>query len=221
MKDRVDKKIAPWYEGPSLLEFLDNLKVLDRDVNAPFMLPVSEKYNELGTMAMGKIESGRVRKGDTLVLMPNKKEVEVAAIYTETSEEMAAAFCGDNIRIRLRGVNDEEVQPGYVLTSPSKPIKVASRFRADISFIDTKNIITSGYTCVLHIHTLAEEVTLKALLHYYDKKTRRKSKKAPSFAKQGMLVDVVIETAEPICIERWQDYKMLGRFSLRSSDGIT
>lgn len=220
MKDRVDKSLAPWYEGPSLLEYLDNMKVMDRDINAPFMLPVSEKYNELGTMAMGKIESGRVRKGDKLLLMPNRKEVEVAALYTETSEEMAIAFCGDNIRIRLRGVTDDDVQPGYVLTSPSKPIKVASRFRADLSIIETRNIISSGYTCVLHVHTLAEEVTLTALLHYYDKKTRRKSKKAPGFAKVGMLVDVIIETAEPICIEKWADYKMLGRFSLRS-DGRT
>lgn len=41
--------------GPSLLEFLDKYEVQDRDINAPFMLPVSEKYNELGTCCMGKI----------------------------------------------------------------------------------------------------------------------------------------------------------------------
>lgn len=160
MKDVVDKKIAPWYEGPSLLQFLDNIEVLDRDVNAPFMLPISEKYNELGTMVMGKIESGRVRKGDTLLLMPNRASVEVAAIYTETAEEMDVAFCGDNIRIRLRGITDDDVQPGYVLTSPSKPVKAVTAFKADLSIIETQNIICSGFTCVLHVHTLTEEVTL-------------------------------------------------------------
>jgi len=67
----------------------------------------------------------------------------------------------------------------------------------------------------LHVHTLAEEVTLTALLHYYDKKTRRKSKKPPQFAKVGMIVSVLIETSAPICIEKWDDYKMLGRFTLR------
>ncbi len=46
--------------------------IMDRDVNAPFMLPISEKYNEMGTMIMGKIESGRVKKGDSLLMMPNK-----------------------------------------------------------------------------------------------------------------------------------------------------
>jgi peptide chain release factor subunit 3 len=48
------------------------MEILDRDINAPFMLPISEKYNELGTMVMGKVESGRVKKGDSLLLMPNK-----------------------------------------------------------------------------------------------------------------------------------------------------
>jgi peptide chain release factor subunit 3 len=58
--------------GPPLIEFMDNMEILDRDVNAPFMFPVSEKYNEMGTMVMGKIESGRVKKGDTVLVMPNK-----------------------------------------------------------------------------------------------------------------------------------------------------
>ncbi|KAK1922632.1 putative translation elongation factor [Papiliotrema laurentii] len=215
MKDPLDKKIASWYEGPTLLEFLDNFEVLDRDINAPFMFPVAERYNELGTCVMGKVESGRVKKGDKLVIMPNKSQVEVAAIFTEQADEMEQAFCGDNIRMRLRGVSDEEVQPGMVITSTVAPVKVATRFRADFSVIDAKNIITNGYQAVLHAHTVSEEVTLVSLLNYYDKKTKRKSKKPPQFAKQGMLVSCLFETAAPICIERFQDYKMLGRFTLR------
>ncbi|GFZ47263.1 Eukaryotic peptide chain release factor GTP-binding subunit [Saitozyma sp. JCM 24511] len=215
MKDRVDKKIAPWYEGPSLLEFLDNLTIMDRDINAPFMLPVSEKYVELGTMVMGKIESGRVKKGDALLLMPNKSQVEVAGIFTESAEEIDVAFCGDNIRLRLRGVADEDVQPGYVLTSTKNPVKAVTAFKADLSILETKNIITGGFSCVLHVHTLSEEVTISALLHYFERKTRRKSKKPPQFAKTGMLVSALIETSAPICIEKFDDYRMLGRFTLR------
>jgi len=65
--------------GPPLIEFMDNMEILDRDVNAPFMFPVSEKYNEMGTMVMGKIESGRVKKGDTVLVMPNKVSSRVLA----------------------------------------------------------------------------------------------------------------------------------------------
>jgi len=48
------------------------MQIMDRNINAPFMLPVSEKYQDLGSMVVGKIESGRVKKGDSLLLMPNK-----------------------------------------------------------------------------------------------------------------------------------------------------
>jgi len=88
-------------------------------------------------------ESGRVKKGDTLLLMPNKAQVEVSAIYTETADELEQAFCGDNIRLRLRGIGDDEIQPGYVLTSLARPVKVATTFKADLSIIDAKNIITN------------------------------------------------------------------------------
>lgn len=41
IRDRVPKELAPWYDGPSLLEFLDNLKSLERKVKAPFMMPIN------------------------------------------------------------------------------------------------------------------------------------------------------------------------------------
>jgi peptide chain release factor subunit 3 len=146
--------------GPSLLEYLDNMKIMDRNLDAAFMLPISEKYNEMGTTVMGKIESGRVKKGDTLLIMPNRASVEVASILTEQQEELDQAFCGDNIRLRLRGISDEDVSPGFVLTSVKQPVKAVMAFKADLSIIETKNIICGGYSAVLHVHTLAEEVTI-------------------------------------------------------------
>ncbi|KAI0358770.1 hypothetical protein OH77DRAFT_1518730 [Trametes cingulata] len=58
--------------GPSLLEHLDKMPMVDCKINAPLMMPVSEKYKDMGTIVVGKIESGHMRKGDTLLLMPNK-----------------------------------------------------------------------------------------------------------------------------------------------------
>jgi peptide chain release factor subunit 3 len=51
----------------------------------------------------------------------------------------------------LRGINDDDVQPGFVITSPQKPIKTTTKFKADLSIIETKNIICGGYSCVLHV----------------------------------------------------------------------
>jgi peptide chain release factor subunit 3 len=70
------------------------------------------------------------------------------------------AYCGDNIRLRIRGISDEDVQPGFVLTSPKNPVKAVTAFKADLSILEAKSIITGGFSCVLHVHTLSEEVTI-------------------------------------------------------------
>jgi peptide chain release factor subunit 3 len=134
--------------------------MVDRKINSPLMMPISEKYKDMGTIVVGKIESGHVRKGDTLLLMPNKYHVEVAAIYNELEEEVSPAFSGDNVRIRLRGVEDEDISAGFVLTGLSKPVHAVRQFEAQLAILEHKNIICAGYSAVMHVHTLAEDVML-------------------------------------------------------------
>ncbi|KAF8591582.1 hypothetical protein K439DRAFT_1380625 [Ramaria rubella] len=215
LKDRVIKEQCAWWSGPSLLELLDALPMVDRKVNGPVMIPISEKYKDMGTIAVGKIESGRLYKGDLLLLMPNHTNVEVSAIYNEMEDELQAAQCGDNVRIRLRGVDDEDISPGFVLTSPERPIKAVKQFEAQLAILDHKNIICAGYSAIMHIHTLAEEVTLAALISYFDKKTGRRSKKPPQFAKRGQKIVALVQTTAPVCVERFSDYPQMGRFTLR------
>ncbi|KIK06735.1 hypothetical protein K443DRAFT_674019 [Laccaria amethystina LaAM-08-1] len=215
LKERVSKSICPWFDGPSFLEHIDKMPMVNRKIHAPLMMPISEKYKDMGTVIVGKVESGHLRKGDALILMPNKESVEVSAIYNEMEEEVNQALCGDNIRIRLRGVDDEDISPGFVLTSPQKPIHAVRQFEAQLAILEHKSIICAGYSAVMHIHTLAEEVTLPALLHYFDKATGRKSKKPPQFAKKGQKIVALIETTAPVCVERFADYPQLGRFTLR------
>jgi len=131
-----------------------------RKINAPLMMPVSEKYKDMGAIAVGKIESGHMRKGDSLILMPNKASVEIAAIYNELEEEISSAMCGDNVRVRLRGVEDEDISPGFVLTSTKNPVHAVRQFEAQLAILEHKNIICAGYSAVMHVHTLAEEITL-------------------------------------------------------------
>jgi len=215
LKDRVNKSVCSWWDGPSLLEHLDKLPMVDRKIRSPVMIPVSEKYKDMGTIAVGKVESGHIRKGDTLLLMPNRDEVEIAAIYNELEEEVTIAVSGDNVRIRLRGVEDDDISPGFVLTSPQKPVHAVRQFEAQLAILDHKNIICAGYSAVMHVHTLAEEVTLSALLHYFDKATGRKSRKPPQFAKKNQRIVALIEASASICLERFSDYPQLGRFTLR------
>ena len=218
IKDRIPQGIAPFYDGPSLLEYLDNMTTLERKVNAPFMMPVNGKYRDMGTIVEGKIESGVVKKGMSLIMMPNRDKVEVAATYGETEEEVSAAQCGDQVRLRLRGIEEEDILPGFVLCSPKRLVHCVAAFEAQIRVLELKSILSAGFNCVMHVHSAIEEVTFAALLHKLQKGTNRKSKVPPSHAKRGDSIIArmeVIGGAGSVCVERFEDYPQLGRFTLR------
>jgi len=218
VKDRIPKDVASWYTGPSLLEFLDNMQKIQRNMNAPFMMPIGAKYRDLGTMIEGRIEAGVVQKTSNLIMMPNREPVSISALFGETEEEIPHATCGDQIRVRLRGIEEEDIMPGFVLCSPKRLVHCVSAFEAQINIVDLKSILSAGFNCVLHVHSATEEVTFEALLHKLEPKTGRKSKKPPPFASKGMGIIArlkVTSGAGKICVERFEDYPQLGRFTLR------
>ena len=165
------------------------MPMVNRQINAPLMMPVSEKYKDMGTIVVGKIESGHLRKGDSLTLMPNKDSVEVAGIYTEMEEEVAQAMCGDNVRLRLRGVEDEDIAPGFVLTSQLNPVHAVRQFEAQLAILEHKSIICAGYSAVMHIHTLSEEVTLPVGLAIFERWAALKSASRLFFTTLTKLLD--------------------------------
>lgn len=185
LKDKVSKDVCDWYPGESLLTFLDDLELGDRRISLPVKMPISEKYNDMGTVIVGKLEAGKIKKGETLMLMPNRTQVEVVELKNEVDEEVPAAISGDNVRIKIKGIDHEDVSVGFVLTDPKNPVHVVNRFEAQLAILESKNIICAGYSAVMHVHTMSEEVSLTQLLHYYDKKTGKKSRKPPQFAKKG------------------------------------
>lgn len=214
LKDRLTPDVCNYYNGPSLLELLDTMKTVERKNNAPLMMPILEKFKDMGTVVMGKIESGHVKKGQSIMVMPNSRKVEISGIWSE-EEEVESAGCGNNVRIRLNGIDEKDIMPGFVLCGVKKPVKASRVFQAQLVILETKNIICAGYGAVLHLHSITEEVSLTKLLHLIDKKTGRKSKRPPPFIKKGQKVIVELETTGVVCMEPFSDYPQLGRFTLR------
>jgi len=166
----------------------------------------------------GKIESGIIKKGTSYLMMPNRETVSISALYGDQEDEIQSAMCGEQVRIRLRGIEEEDVLPGFVLCSPKRPVHCVSAFEAQIVVLELRSILSAGFNCVLHVHAAQEEVTFAALLHKLEKGTNRKSKKAPGFATKGMSIIARLEVtgaAGRICVERFKDYPQLGRFTLR------
>ncbi len=146
-------------------------------------------------------------------MMPNRQMISISALFGEQEDEIPGATCGDQVRIRIRGVEEEDILPGYVLCAPKRPVHCVSQFEAQVVLLDIKSIMTAGFNCVLHVHAAQEEVTIAALLHKLEKGTGRRSKKAPGFATRGMSIIARLQitgTAGSICVERLKIIHSLG-----------
>ncbi|XP_019881536.2 eukaryotic peptide chain release factor GTP-binding subunit ERF3A isoform X1 [Aethina tumida] len=217
LKDQVDEKICPWYRGPAFIPFIDSLPSLNRKADGPFIMPIVDKYKDMGTVVMGKVESGECKKGQNLVIMPNRTPVTVDMLLSD-DDEVSRVVPGENVKIKVKGVEEEDVSPGFVLCDAINPIHTGKIFDAQLVILEHKSIICAGYSAVMHIHCAAEEVTVKALICLVDKKTGEKSKTRPRFVKQDQVAIMRIECAGVICLEPFKLFPQMGRFTLRDEN---
>ncbi|KAK3225219.1 hypothetical protein Dsin_005081 [Dipteronia sinensis] len=217
MKTRMDKNICPWWNGPCLFEALDAIEVPQRDPNGPFRMPLFDKFKDMGTVVMGKVESGSVREGDALLVMPNKAHVKVIAIYCD-EDKVSRAGPGENLRIRLSGIEEEDILAGFVLSSVARPIFSVTEFIAQLQILELLDnaIFTAGYKAVLHIHSVVEECEIVELQQQIDPRTKKPMKKKVLFVKNGAVVLCRVQVNNLICIEKFSDFPQLGRFTLRT-----
>ena len=220
MKTTVGKDVCPWYEGKSFFETLDNLEPLERNPDAPFRMPVLDKHKDMGTIVMGKTEAGTVRRGDKLIVMPNNIKVKVSTVYRD-DVEVSKVLPGENVRLRLSGIEEEQLVSGFVLCVPSAPVHVTQEIECQLAILELlehKSLFTAGYKAVIHIHAVTEECEVIKIVHQIDGKTRKpmeKKKGQALFLKSGSLAVVRIRTQGIICCEKFADVPQLGRFTLR------
>merc|ERR1719427_1924571 len=136
-------------------------------------------------------------------------------ILWREEDEVTSARCGENVKVKLRGVEEADVAPGFVICDPNNPCKTGKIFDAQVVILEHKSIICAGYSAVCHMHTVAEEITVKLLICTVDKKTAEKSKVRPRFVKQDQIAIMRFETSGVICMETFKAHPQLGRFTIR------
>uniref|UniRef100_A0A3P9ANT6 Tr-type G domain-containing protein n=1 Tax=Esox lucius TaxID=8010 RepID=A0A3P9ANT6_ESOLU len=209
LKEPVES--CTWYTGLPFIPHLDSLPNLNRSSDGP---PLQHSICDMGTVILGKLESGSISKAQQLVMMPNRHTVEVLSLLSDDVETDDAAP-GENLKLRLKGIEEEEILPGFILCNIDNLCHSGRTFDAQIVIIEHKSIICPGYNAVLHIHTCIEEVQITALICLVDKKTGDKSKTRPRFVKQDQVCIARLRTAGTICLETFKDFPQMGRFTLR------
>jgi elongation factor 1-alpha len=211
---RSDK--MPWYTGPTLIEALDALDVPQKPTNKPLRVPVQDVYTitGIGTVPVGRVETGTLKPGDSIVFMPSNKTAEVKSIEMHHTS-IPVAEPGDNIGINVRGIAKNDVHRGDVAGPASNPPTVAKEFIGQIIVIYHPTAIAAGYTPVLHYHTGQIACRFTELIKKIDPRSGQVTEEHPSFLKTGDAAWVRMEPLHPIAIETFTEFPELGRFAIR------
>jgi len=206
----------PWYKGPTLLQALDNFVEPPKPIDKPLRLPVQDVYTitGVGTVPVGRVETGKIKVGDTVIIMPEGLTAEVKSIETHHTA-MTEAMAGDNIGFNLRGVAKTDFRRGSVLGPTNNPPTIAKEFLAQIIVVYHPTAIAPGYTPVLHAHTAQVAATISEIVAKIDPRTGQPTEEKPKTIKTGDSAIVKIQPLRPIVLETFKEYPELGRFALR------
>ena len=206
----------PWYKGPTLLEALDMFEAPEKPIGKPLRIPVQDVYSitGVGTVPVGRVETGIVKTNDKVVVMPSGVSGEVKSIETHHTQ-MDSAEAGDNIGFNLRGVDKKSIKRGDMIGAASSPPTVVKEFEAQIIVIHHPTAMAPGYTPVLHAHTAQVAATLSEFIAKIDSKTGGIVEEKPKFLKTGDAAIVRIKPVRPLAIETFKEFPEIGRFALR------
>jgi elongation factor 1-alpha len=207
---------TPWYKGATLAESLDMFEAPEKPIGKPLRIPIQDVYTitGVGTVPVGRVETGVVRVNDKVVVMPSGVAGEVKSIETHHTQ-MGSAEAGDNIGFNLRGVDRKSIKRGDVIGLSDKPPSVAREFEAQIIVIHHPTAMAPGYTPVLHAHTAQVAATLSEFVAKIDAKTGGIVEEKPKFLKTGDAAIVRVKPTRPLAIETFKEFPEIGRFALR------
>ncbi|GGM78111.1 elongation factor 1-alpha [Thermogymnomonas acidicola] len=205
-----------WWNGPTLLQALDNLKVPEKPIDKPLRLPVQDVYSitGIGTVPVGRVETGVLKVGDKVVFQPADKQGEVKSIEMH-HEPLQQAEPGDNVGFNVRGIAKNDIKRGDVCGHVTSPPTVVRAFTAQIVVLNHPSAIAVGYKPVFHVHTAQVACRFEQIIKTVNPKDGTTLKENPDYIKTGDIAVVKIVPDRPFVIEKVSDIPQLGRFAIR------
>ncbi|RLG89555.1 MAG: translation elongation factor EF-1 subunit alpha [Thermoprotei archaeon] len=206
----------PWWKGPTLVEALDRFEEPPKPIDKPLRIPISEVFSisGVGTVPVGRVETGVLKVGDKVVFMPPGRVGEVRSIEMH-HVRIEKAVPGDNIGFNVRGISRTEIRRGDVAGHVTNPPTVVNEFVARVMIIWHPTAIAVGYTPVVHAHTASIACRITEIIGKVDPRTGRIVEKNPQFIKMGDIAIVRFKPIKPMVIEKFSEFPQLGRFAMR------
>lgn len=217
--DNVVKKSDKlgWFKGPILLEALDKtFKAPEKPVDKPLRLPVQDVYTitGVGTVPVGRVETGIMKPGDKIVFMPSGAKGEVKSIEMH-HKQLEKAEPGDNVGFNVRGVAKNEIRRGDVVGHDKNPPTVAKEFTGQIIVLQHPTVVTKGYTPVFHAHTAHVACKITEIVKKIDPKSGATIQEKPDMLKSGDAAIIKVQPTQPLAVEKQSDFPQLAKFAIR------
>merc|ERR1712137_1477583 len=209
--------LGGWYKDMCLLEALDAINPPKRPSDKPLRLPLQDVYKigGIGTVPVGRVETGVIKPGMVVAFAPSQLSTEVKSVEMH-HESLPQANPGDNVGFNVKNVSVKELKRGFVASdSKNDPAKEATEFTAQVIIMNHPGQIGNGYAPVLDCHTAHIACKFATLQTKMDKRTGKSLEDNPKFLKNGEAGLVELVPSKPMCVEGFKEYPPLGRFAVR------
>merc|ERR1711997_25117 len=203
--------------GKTLIDALDAILPPERPTDKPLRLPLQDVYKigGIGTVPVGRVETGILKPGCVVTFAPVQLTTEVKSVEMH-HEQMPEALPGDNVGFNIKNVSVKDIKRGYVASdSKNKPAAGVSDFTAQVIVLNHPGQVSNGYSPVLDCHTAHIACKFAEIKEKCDRRSGKKLEDDPKFIKSGDAAIVTLVPSKPMCVEAFVDFPPLGRFAVR------
>ena len=202
----------PWWQGPTVLEILDQFKVSERPANQPLRFPIQDiyRFDERRILA-GRVEAGSITVGDKILFSPTNKTSTVKSIERWNAPTSDRAYAGESIGITL--TEQVFVARGAVAVLEAAPPYELSSFKARLFWLG-KQPFVKGKRYKLKLATQEVDCSIESIEKVLDASTLQtiSREKSELFVGRHEVAELTIHTKKPVAFDVHSQIIATGRF---------
>merc|ERR1712228_106853 len=203
--------------GKTLFEALDSINPPVRPSDKALRLPLQDVYKigGIGTVPVGRVETGVIKAGMVVKFAPSNVTTEVKSVEMHHAQ-IPEGLPGDNVGFNAKNVSVKEIRRGNVASdSKNDPAKECKNFNAQVIVLNHPGEIKNGYAPVMDCHTAHIACKFEEILKKCDRRSGKELEAFPKSIKNGDAAIVEMAPSKPMAVEAFSDYPPLGRFAVR------